>query len=243
MFSRLKSIFARTPEPKLVERMRQDWDARARENSRHYVATLRDNWDDEGFFRSGAIWVHDHVLSDLATICNGRMPSRMRILEIGCGAGRMTRSLAELFGEVHAVDVSAEMIAQARTALADCSNVKLDQNSGTDLALFGDSDFDFVFSAIVFQHIPRKSIVENYVREAHRVLRPGSVFKSQLQGYPIPEHTADTWQGVSFSEKDIARIARECGFEVKSSEGAGTQYFWVTLFKPSPVPLPYRPPE
>ena len=243
MLSRLKAIFARTSDPKLVERMRQDWDARARENSRHYVATLRDDWDDEGFFRSGAIWVHDYVLSDLTTICNGRIPSRMRILEIGCGAGRMTRSLAELFGEVHAVDISAEMIAQARTALADCSNVKLEENSGTDLALFGDAEFDFVFSAIVFQHIPRKSIVENYVREAHRVLRPGSAFKCQFQGYPTPEHITDTWRGVSFSEKDIVRIARECGFEVKSSEGAGTQYFWVTFFKPGTVPLPYRPLE
>ncbi len=243
MFSRLKSIFVRTPEPKLVERMRQDWDARARENSRHYVATQRDNWDDDAFFRSGAIWVHDHVLSDLTTICNGRMPSRMRILEIGCGVGRMTRSFAELFGEVHAVDISAEMIAQGRAALADCSNVKLDQNSGTDLALFGDAEFDFVFSGIVFQHIPRKSVVENYIREAYRVLRPGSAFKCQFQGHPIPEHITDTWVGVSFNEEEISRIARDCGFEVKSSAGAGTQYFWVTFFKPSTGPLPYRPPE
>ena len=243
MFSRLKSIFARTPARRLVEQMRQDWDARARENSRYYVATLQEDWNDDDFFRSGAIWVHDYILKDLTTICNGRMPSRMRILEIGCGAGRMTRPLAELFGEVHGVDISSEMIAQARTSLAGCSNVKLHQNTGTDLALFGDAEFDFVFSAIVFQHIPRKSIVENYVREAHRVLRPGSVFKCQFEGHPIPEHITDTWQGVSFSEKDIVRIARECGFEVKSSEGAGTQYFWVTFFKPSTVPLPYRPPE
>ena len=243
MFSRLKSIFARIPEPKLAERMRQDWDARARENARHYVATLRDNWDDDAFFRSGAIWVHDYVLSDLTTICNGRMPSRMRVLEIGCGAGRMTRSLAELFGEVHAVDISTEMIAQARTALADCSNVKLDQNSGTDLALFGAAEFDFVFSAIVFQHIPRKSVVETYIREAYRVLRPGSAFKCQFQGHPIPEHIADTWCGVSFNAMEITSIARDCGFEVKSSAGAGTQYFWVTFFKPGPGPSPYRPPE
>ena len=243
MFSRLKSIFAKTPEPKVVEQMRQDWDARARENSRHYVATLRSKWDDDAFFRSGAIWVHDHILSDLTAICNGRMPSRMRILEIGCGAGRMTRPLAELFGEIHAVDISAEMISQATTALGDCPNVHLHQNSGAGLELFGDAEFDFVFSAIVFQHIPRKSVIENYVREAYRVLRPGSAFKCQFQGHPTPEHLTDTWRGVSLGNKDVERIASECGFEVKSSAGAGTQYFWVTFFKPSPAPLPYRPSE
>jgi ubiquinone/menaquinone biosynthesis C-methylase UbiE len=171
------------------------------------------------------------------------MPSRMRILEIGCGSGRMTRALAELFGQVHAVDISGEMLEQARTALAGCSNVHLDQNSGSGLELFGDSEFDFVFSAIVFQHIPRKSIVENYVREAYRVLRPGSVFKCQFEGHPIPEHITDTWRGASFSTDDVARMAAECGFDVKASIGAGTQYFWVTFFKPSPLLLPYRPTE
>jgi ubiquinone/menaquinone biosynthesis C-methylase UbiE len=226
-----------------ARRMRHDWDARARENPRHYVATLRENWDDDGFFRSGAIWVHDYVLSDLTTICNGRMPSRMRILEIGCGAGRMTRSLAELFGEVHAVDISAEMIAQARRALAGCSNVKLHQNSGTDLQLFGNGEFDFVFSAIVFQHIPRKAVVENYIREAYRVLRPGSVMKCQMEGHPVPGRWPDTWEGVSLTEAEVRKIAAECSFEVRSLTGAGTQYFWITLFKPAPVLMPYRPPE
>ena len=38
----------------------------------------------------------------------------MRVLEIGCGAGRLTRALANFFGEVHAVDISGEMVAQAR---------------------------------------------------------------------------------------------------------------------------------
>ncbi len=37
----------------------------------------------------------------------------MRVLEIGCGAGSITRALARLFGEVHAVDVSGEMAALA----------------------------------------------------------------------------------------------------------------------------------
>ena len=31
-------------------------------------------------------------------------------IEIGCGAGRITRALARLFGEVHGVDISGEMV-------------------------------------------------------------------------------------------------------------------------------------
>lgn len=37
----------------LAERMRRDWDQRARENARYYVATGRPDWTDEEFFRSG----------------------------------------------------------------------------------------------------------------------------------------------------------------------------------------------
>ena len=36
-----------------VNRMRRDWDRRARENARHYVATDRTQWSDEEFFATG----------------------------------------------------------------------------------------------------------------------------------------------------------------------------------------------
>jgi len=105
-----------------LAKMRQDWDERARENARHYVATGQQSWSDEEFFQSGQKTVTDEILTDMTNICQGKRPRDMRVLEIGCGAGRMTRALANLFGEVHAVDVSGEMIAQARQALAGYGN-------------------------------------------------------------------------------------------------------------------------
>ncbi len=44
--------------------------------------------------------------------------------------------------------------------------------------------FDFAFSFIVFQHIPSRAVIENYVREAHRLLRPGALFKFQVTDCP-----------------------------------------------------------
>lgn len=38
----------------------------------------------------------------------------MRILEIGCGTGRMTVPLSKVFGRVDSVDIGPEMIARAR---------------------------------------------------------------------------------------------------------------------------------
>jgi ubiquinone/menaquinone biosynthesis C-methylase UbiE len=231
------------PMSEVAREMERDWNARARENPRHYVATSQQQWQDETFLRSGSIWVHDYVLTDLTVICNGRFPSDMRVLEIGCGAGRLLPALSRLFGEVHGVDVSSEMLREAEAVVANTSNIRLHKNNGYDLSSFEAKEFDFIFSAIVFQHVPQKSIVENYIREAYRVLRPGSVFKCQFEGHPIPEHVTDTWRGVSFSEKEVHAIARKCGFEIVASTGAGTQYFWVTFLKPAAVPKPYRPHE
>jgi hypothetical protein len=41
----------------------------------------------------------------------------------------------------------------------------------------------------------------------------------------------DTWLGVAFSEHDAREMAQACGFELRYMIGAGTQYFWLWLFK------------
>ena len=216
-----------------LEKMRDDWDARARENARHYVATGRTDWSDEQFFADGEQAIADDILTDMENICQGKEPKSMRVLEIGCGAGRLTRALSNLFGEVHAVDISGEMIKCARAALADRPHAHVYQNNGCDLAVVPPLDFDFAYSNIVFQHIPSRDVIENYVREVHRLLRPAALFKFQVQGY-VAEHAADdTWNGASFSDEQACAMAERCGFEPRHRNGAGTQYFWLWFFKTS----------
>ncbi len=217
---------------KTLERMRQDWDERARQNARHFVNTEKQVWTDEEFFRSGEQTVKEEILTDMINICQGKDPKQMRVLEIGCGAGRITRALGNLFGTVYAVDVSGEMIRQARQALADMPNVQLFQNNGVDLEVLGPIEVDFAFSMIVFQHIPSRDVIENYVRETGKRLRRGGLFKFQVQGdTSIQTSPDDTWLGVPFSEQDAIEMAERCGFENRYRHGAGSQYFWLWYFK------------
>src|SRR5262250_1565188 len=130
---------------KQLEKMRRDWDARAKENARHYVSTGKQHWTDEEFFRSGEQTVEEEILTDMENICQGKDPKQMRVLEIGCGAGRVTRALAKVFGEVHGVDVSDEMLRQARKALADTPNAFVHQTDGATLGVLGDRKFDFAY--------------------------------------------------------------------------------------------------
>src|SRR6266404_2335626 len=146
-------------------RMRRDWERRAHENARHYVVTGQDRWNDEEFYRSGMVTLEEEVLNDLTNICQGKDPKQMRALEIGCGAGRVTRAFAGFFGEVYAVDISREMVRQAREAVVGFPNAHVIRNNGKDLSAvtphwwgrFGIGkplEFDFAFSVVVVSQKP-----------------------------------------------------------------------------------------
>lgn len=215
-----------------LRKMREDWDQRAKENARYYVNTATAEWTDKDFFATGERTVADEILTDLVNVCQGKPAKDMRVLEIGCGAGRVTRALANLFGEVHGVDVSGEMVRQAKLALRDRPNAFVYQNNGKDLGVVPELEFDFAFSSIVFQHIPSREIIENYVREVSRLLRPGALFKFQVQGDSTLQTTPDdTWLGVPFSEQQAVDMAFRCGFEPRYRHGAGGQYFWLWFFR------------
>jgi len=215
-----------------LDKMRRDWDERARENARFYVNTERTDWTDSEFFASGERTVAEEILTDMTNICQGREPRQMRVIEIGCGAGRITRALSRLFGEVYAIDVSGEMVAQARQACADRPGAHVFQNNGMDLTVLPDIGYDFAFSTIVFQHIPSREVIVNYVREVGRLLKPGALFKFQVQGdASISTEPDDTWLGVPFSDQQACEMAEECGFEPRYRHGAGEQYFWLWFFK------------
>lgn len=217
----------------LLEKMRLDWDRRARENARHFIATSNSDWNTHEFYESGRLNIYYEVLTDLGNVCQGKDPKAMKVLEIGCGTGRITRALAEVFGEVYGVDISGEMIARGRKDLADLPNARLFQNNGADLRVLGDMQVDFAFSYIVFQHIPSREVIYNYTREVNRLLRPGGLFKFQVQGVPPAEGTRpDTWRGVHFSDTDAIEMAEKCGFEPRYRHGADSQYFWLWFFKP-----------
>lgn len=216
----------------ISERMRAEWDERARENAYHYVASDLSSDSEEEFDRSGRSSTEHAVADDLERIAAGRDPKTMTVLEIGCGAGRMTRHLARIFGHVHAIDVSGEMIAQARARLSGVQNVTLYHTDGIGLSEIGDVELDFALSYIVFQHIPDIEVIRGYIRQVAEKLRPGALLKFQVQGSPAVETMErDTWTGVRFSAVDAVRAAQENQLRIEAFEGVGDHYFWLCMRK------------
>lgn len=150
--------------------MREDWDARAKENARKYVASLSYRTEEE-FDKSARI-----CASMLLRPILGMINQSMIALDIGCGIGRLEKVLSPYFRVIYGVDVSPKMIEIAKQRLMRLRNVRLCVNNGLDLSLFQDSSFDLVFSYLTFQHMPRW-VAYGYFREAYRVLRPNGIFR------------------------------------------------------------------
>ncbi|MGH9846291.1 MAG: class I SAM-dependent methyltransferase [Blastocatellia bacterium] len=214
--------------------MKRDWNERARQDAPWYINTIRRGQSEEEFGQTGAVEAERLVLADLHLLTGGRDVRGLRLLEIGCGAGRMTKHLAGVFGEVVGIDVSGEMIRQATARLSEMANVRLHETSGVDFAILPGDHFDLILSAYVFQHVPSAEVIASNIREAWRVLAPGGVFKFQTSDVTSPDYARiekDTWSGVTFPEAEIRRFARETGAQLIGLFGAGTQYCWTMLRK------------
>ena len=167
--------------------MRSFWDKAADEDPGFYTATAHHSLD-ANYFQGGQSEARYYVETfnlpnNLAHNDNkGQWTDAPRsLLEIGCGAGRMTKSFSAMYDSVSAVDISDVMLQQAKTVLAGCRNVQLSKVPGDGSLPFGDDAFDVVFSYIVLQHIPARSIQERYISEAIRVLKPGGMAALQLR--------------------------------------------------------------
>lgn len=209
--------------------MREDWNARARDDAAYYVAFGRHKQSDADFFAT-ATEVINGIEAELRRV---PLPQRStwKALEIGCGPGRLMRPLSRHFAEIHGVDVSDEMIALARDRLRDTPNAYPHLNDGDSLREFADETFDFVYSYAVFQHLPTREVIIAYIREIQRVLKIGGLARLQFNGMPAREDAFDTWSGARITSSEILEITQRHDIQVLAIEGAGTQYMWTTWRK------------
>jgi SAM-dependent methyltransferase len=132
------------------------------------------------FYASGASDVK-RIVSALER--NGRVLSQFRrVVEYGCGVGRVTPHLAKMFEQVTAIDISTSHMAMAQEAAqeAGASNAKFRLARAPDFGMV--APFDLWFSYIVLQHNP-PPVIALVLRRALSMLAPGGVAIFQVPCY------------------------------------------------------------
>jgi ubiquinone/menaquinone biosynthesis C-methylase UbiE len=180
--------------------MARDWDARARSCAREYILTgFAERPRD--FTRSG-----QEAAASLLAFC----PPGAVVLDLGCGVGRVARELEPHVKQIHAVDVSEEMIRQARDYVGPGSRIQFHVNDGSTLGHLADASVDFAFSLLTMHHVTRTAFA-SYLGELHRVLRPGGLFyfsvvsRDRSPAYDVDD-ARDTFTGRAYSDAELAQL-------------------------------------
>jgi SAM-dependent methyltransferase len=211
-----------------IEKSKKQWNKLADENGKYYIVSKEGKQiTDEKFSELGRENYTDLVLNDDALkAALGNFVDKTAI-DIGCGIGRITEHLAADFKTVYGFDISEKMIQAAKTRLVHLSNVTFIATDGMHYPL-EDGSVDFVFSYIVFQHMPSVAVVKENFKEVRRVLKNTGIAKIQVRGgHKVVKRS--WYYGPTFKSGDMKKMMDEVGLEiVKEGDDSVKRYFlWL----------------
>jgi len=145
------------------------------------------------------------------------------ILDLGCGTGRFSESLAAHFdAEVVGVDPSKKMLDQARSKLRN-RRVRYEQGCGEAIPLLDDS-VDLIFMSMCFHHFDDQMLA---ARECRRVLRDSGTallrtgIRDRIPSYPYVEFfpaSHPILEGVLPTAAFIREVFESAGLSTVSSD-------------------------
>jgi SAM-dependent methyltransferase len=190
------------------------------------------------------------ISNDLLSKVAEGLPRRSLAVEIGSGAGRLLLGLAGRFERVRAVDVAPRMlsIVEARASKMGLQNVEvyLPQDPWDE----PEGSADYIYSYLVFQHIPDRQEITGYIARIGRALRPQGVTQIQFDTRPrtlqyrlrvlAPDRLLPPTQrrGIRRIRRDptwIREQIRASGLEIISERGAGSTEHWFVARRTQPT--------
>lgn len=96
-----------------------------------------------------------------------------RVLDFGCGNGRLAGFLNNNYKEFVGVDISQKLIDIAKQKYSSEKTKFIKINPLFNRLPFDDNYFDVIFSIAVFHHLPGEEYRLKVAKELYRVLKPG----------------------------------------------------------------------
>lgn len=160
----------------MKDRNADDWEELARREP-YFPVLTNEGIREDGFLESGEADIA-LLLSAIASLLGHEIPLN-NVLDFGCGAGRLTLPLARRATQVVGCDIAPTILTHARQNAREAGLINTTFIETSELSRLRDSQFDFICSLLVFQHIRP---IDGYklIRTLLRLLAPGGVAALQL---------------------------------------------------------------
>jgi ubiquinone/menaquinone biosynthesis C-methylase UbiE len=194
-------------DTRVLKRIKEDWDNLGSIDPLWAILTKERSykWSLEEFLKTGVR--ETKSLIKKIKVLNPNL-NFGRVLDFGCGVGRIAKPLKNHFKEYFGVDISNTMIRLAKEVNKNSNCIFL-ENFRKDLEIFPKEYFDFVYSNLVLQHIPDKKLIKIYIAEFVRVLKKDGILIFQLPSYTI--------LSIEYFLRKIAyRTLKKLGFKERS---------------------------
>lgn len=176
-----------------------------------------------------SIELYDKQGMQLAEELKAKIPPDSVVLDFGCGMGRPEKFLSSHCKEIYGVDISRGMLRLARRRHKNIHNAHFVKGRKTDLSVFQDCTFDFVFSEAVLQHMDKEHVILT-LRELYRICKSEGRVYLQFCNLLCPDNL-DSFIKYSLGSKtltpirmrywlpqEVQQIVEALGFEIISLE-------------------------
>jgi SAM-dependent methyltransferase len=224
----------------------EPWERFAEADPYLYILTSLKRRDRGTFWESGEKIVQMEFLPLLRT----HRVRRLLGLEVGCGIGRLILPVARRFQEAVGIDVAPGMVRRAVSFAGEngIKNASFIPASGPQDLLQSSGKYvgrcDFIYSLLVFQHIPEFSVIEGYLHAIGVLLhrcglayvqfdtRPKSIsyrLKTRLPDFLLPRFWRRGIRRIRRSPKEIETCIRRAGMEIVAELTPHTAYHRYVL--------------
>jgi len=217
------------------------WERFAEADPYTYILTDLKSPDPKKFWESGERTVEEELLP----MIRERSIRRRIGLELGCGVGRLLFPMARHFEGMVGVDIAEGMVRRADSFARDngIRNVDLAAISGPEDLLHKAGEYagkiDFLYSLLVFQHIPDFAVIEGYLHAVSELLEENGTaylqfdtreqnllyqWKTELPDFVLPRFWRRGIRRIRRSSMEIEVCLRRAGLEIVGEMDAHSAY-------------------